>query len=156
MQQKVNKLKSIIYSVAGAAVLLIFWSNLNRSQDGSDQNTSEPITQMPATDSAGPVPQVQDVATENIYEKYLDGTYEVGNMTPWGEMRIKIDIKNGQWKEIIPIQIPDSPPHYYSVKKLIEQALQEQSDEIQGVSGATYTSLAFRDDLTEIIRQSKL
>ncbi len=86
---------------------------------------------------------------------YKDGTYRASNDAPWGPMTIDVTVKNGKWADIKAVQIPDSPPSYSAVPQLIQQALAAQSDAIDGVSGATYTSVSFRDDLTRIMALAK-
>lgn len=156
MQEKNKKLKPLFYSIAGAAAILLFWTDINRARDEKDPLLFKFINEEQGEKTPDSDNQSQGAAAAPISKKYQDGTYEAGNMTPWGEMAIKITVQDGQWKDIALAKIPDSPPSYYAVKKLVRQALQAQSDEINGVSGATYASMAFRDDLAEIVRQSKL
>jgi uncharacterized protein with FMN-binding domain len=70
-------------------------------------------------------------------------------------LTIDVTVKNDHWTDVRAVQTPDSPPSYYAVPLLIQQALAAQSDNIDGVSGATYTSSAFRDNLTKILSLSK-
>lgn len=156
MQEKNNKLKPLFYSIAGAAAILLFWTDINRARDEKDPLVFKFINEEQGEKTPDADDNIQGMMANMMGRKYKDGVYESGNMTPWGEMAIKVNIQDGRWKDITLAQIPDSPPSYYAVKKLVRQALQAQSDEINGVSGATYASMAFRDDLTEIIRQSKL
>ncbi len=87
---------------------------------------------------------------------YKDGNYTALASTPWGDLQVKIIVKDGQWSNVRYLKTPDSPPSQYAVSYLAKQALKAQNQNINGVSGATYTSNAFRDDLTQIVQQSKL
>lgn len=156
MAEKSAKSHKFLYSFIGAAVILLFWGDLNRVRDEKTPFLFRFINEEQGEKTPDSDNQSQDTVVVPVDKKYQDGTYESGSMTPWGEMAIKVIIQDGRWKDITLAHIPDSPPSYYSVKKLVQQALQAQNDEINGVSGATYTSMAFRDDLTDIVRQSKL
>ena len=108
----------------------------------------------PATPTPPPAPKPVPAPTP-VATKYKDGTYRASNDAPWGPMTIDVTVKNDRWTDIKAVQTPDSPPSYYAVPQLIQQALAAQSNNIDGVSGATYTSNAFRDDLTQILTLSK-
>jgi hypothetical protein len=53
-------------------------------------------------------------------------------------------------------QIPNSPPSVYAEPYLVQQALALGTANIQGVSGATYTSLAFKSSLESALSQAKI
>lgn len=86
---------------------------------------------------------------------YNDGSYQATSYTPWGDVSIDMTVVNGRWSTINYLQIPDSPPSQYAASYLANQALAAQGASIDGVSGATYISDAFRDDLSQIVQQSK-
>ncbi len=70
-------------------------------------------------------------------------------------MVVSVTVKGGHWTAVEPVQTPYSPPSEYAAPVLAQQALAAQSDAIDGVSGATYTSYAFRDDLAQIVSRSR-
>lgn len=70
-------------------------------------------------------------------------------------MAVSVTASGGQWTSVDLVQVPQSPPSRYAAPELAGQALAVQSDAIDGVSGATYTSDAFRDDLTQIVAKSR-
>ena len=96
------------------------------------------------------------IVPQNPPGPYKDGTYRAISQTPWGDYSISIEVKNGNWIKVNAITIPDSPPSQYASSILAQQALQAQSAAIDGVSGATYVSQAFADDLSQIVQQSKI
>jgi uncharacterized protein with FMN-binding domain len=129
--------KSILYSIFGAIFITAFWFSINQLANRTDQNDQSSTEQQT---SSGP---------------YKNGTYEASSPTPWGDMSISVVIKNGNWSNINSLKIPDSPPSQHASTLLAQQALQAQNSSINGVSGATMTTGAFRDDLNQIIQQSK-
>ena len=122
-----------------------------------------PIGAIPETASPAPAvtPTVVAVKPKIAAPKkplgpYTDGNYTATSYTPWGDIGISMQVKNGKWSNIRYLSIPDSPPSQYASSYLAKQALQAQDANIDGVSGATYTSDAFRDDLSQIVQQSKV
>lgn len=75
--------------------------------------------------------------------------------TPWGNASASIKVKDGHVVAVTMPQVPNSPPSQYAEQYLIEQALTLGSADIQGVSGATYTSLAFKSSLENALAQAK-
>lgn len=74
--------------------------------------------------------------------------------TPWGAVTVHLSIVNGKIKSITTPDYPDSPPSVYAQSYLIREALQAGSANIQGVSGATYTSLAFQRSLESALAKA--
>lgn len=75
--------------------------------------------------------------------------------TPHGDVSAAIQIKDGKVVAVTMPKVPDSPPAIYAEPYLIDQALKSGGLNIQGVSGATYTSLAFKSSLESAIAQAK-
>lgn len=73
--------------------------------------------------------------------------------TPWGPVTVSVTMDNDQITDIKLVDLPNSPPSIYAEPILVDQALQAGSADIQGVSGATYTSLAFAQSLESAIAQ---
>ena len=74
--------------------------------------------------------------------------------TPWGNAVASITVKDGKIIGAAMPSIPDSPPSIYAVPILIDQAVKASSANIQGVSGATYTSIAFKTSLESAISKA--
>lgn len=74
--------------------------------------------------------------------------------TPWGNVELEIRIENGKIADVTALDYPQSPPSIYAKSDLISQAISAQSADIQGVSGATYTSLAFAKSLESAISKA--
>jgi len=80
-------------------------------------------------------------------QAYRGTTYHI----PWGNVSVSIEVQN---KKIVAVSTPEmaySPPSQYAAPILIAQALKAGSADIQGVSGATYTSIAFQKSLESAI-----
>lgn len=75
--------------------------------------------------------------------------------TPWGNVATRIQVKNGKVVAVEIPELPDSPPSIYAESYLIEQALRSGSSNIQGVSGATITTNAFKSSLESAIASAR-
>ena len=124
------------------------------SQPASPQIQPTPVqtpTQPTPTPPPAPKPQGQ----------YVDGTYS-GNPEDayWGTVQVQAVIKNGALANVKILQFPDS--HGTSVyindqalPILQSEAIQAQSANVNGISGATYTSQAFQQSLASALSQAK-
>jgi len=74
--------------------------------------------------------------------------------TPWGNVVAGITVTNGKITEVTMPEVPPSPPSEYAQSYLVQQAMTAGSANIQGVSGATYTSIAFKSSLEDAIVQA--
>lgn len=75
--------------------------------------------------------------------------------TPWGSAIASVTVKDGKVIAATMPTVPNSPPSQYAEPYLVQQALSTGSANIQGVSGATYTSLAFKSSLESALAQAK-
>ncbi len=75
--------------------------------------------------------------------------------TPWGNAVASISVKNGRVVAATMPQVPDSPPSIFAEPYLVDQALRAGSANIQGVSGATFTSMAFKSSLENALLQAQ-
>lgn len=100
------------------------------------------------TDSTPPTP----VPVDTTGAKTFTGTpYQ----TPWGNAVATISVKNGKVVAATMPQVPNSPPSIFAEPYLIDQALHAGSADIQGVSGATFTSMAFKSSLENALLQAQ-
>ncbi|MCK9344533.1 MAG: FMN-binding protein [Candidatus Pacebacteria bacterium] len=74
--------------------------------------------------------------------------------TPWGSALASVTVKDGKVIAVKMPSIPPSPPSVYAEPFLVDQALKAGGANIQGVSGATYTSLAFKSSLESAIAKA--
>lgn len=74
--------------------------------------------------------------------------------TPWGNLAVAIQVKDGKVTAVSIPTLPDSPPSQQAKAYLIEQAIRSGGANIQGVSGATITSMAFKASLESALSQA--
>ena len=108
-------------------------------------------TPVPPTTTATSTPS-SSATPKPVRASYTGTTYRI----PWGNVTVSIDVLNGKLVGVQTPDIPDSPPSQYAQPLLIQQALQAGSANIQGVSGATYTSLAFERSLESALVKAGL
>lgn len=171
---------SIIFSLLGGSILILFWLSLeqiktepklpvwditdiyneNETEDRLEKKRLQDKIQAVQPQRPQPTPTSAAVSsqitqTPHGLGPYKDGIYRATSGTPWGKTTIAIKVVNGKWENINLVEIPNSPPSQYAASFLANQALKSQNGSINGVSGATYTSNAFRDDLNQIVAKSK-
>jgi uncharacterized protein with FMN-binding domain len=91
---------------------------------------------------------------------YKDGAY-TGPVADafYGNIQVQAIIKDGRLSDVRFLQYPDDQPNSVAINKqampyLRKEALQAQSAQVDGVSGATDTSLAFNQSLSAALRQA--
>jgi len=72
--------------------------------------------------------------------------------TRWGAVQVEITVEDGTLTDVVALQLPDGDRRSSSISSRVEptlrsQALSAQSASIDGVSGATYTSIAYARSL---------
>ena len=88
-----------------------------------------------------------------------DGTVEADGY--WGYVQVRIQVENNELTDIKLLQHPDSDRTTYQINsialpRLIKSALQSQSADISNVSGATYSSMAFKNSLQAALMEAGL
>lgn len=118
--------------------------------------------------STSPTPQTKPSPTPNPVStpskpagKYVDGSY-TGDATDayYGTVQVKAIIRNGLIADVQFLQHPDSRSTSVYINEqamplLTQEAVQAQSAQVDGVSGATFTSDAFRQSLTSALALAK-
>ena len=151
-----NLKRFFIILFTGASVIIIF-IGISRAKKVPT------LTEIPTPDQGGapsdvPVlPPPIDLATSSkpankpTEASFTGKTYQ----TPYGTVAVSIQVKDGKIVAVTMPQVPNSPPSTYAKPILIDQALKAGSANIQGVSGATYTSLSFKASLESAIAEAK-
>ena len=127
----------ILFFTATALVVIVIGISRTKKTDVATNPDTVPPTPTPA-DATGS-------------KTYTGTPYQ----TPWGNAVAAIPVKNGKVIVATMPQIPDSPPSVYAQPYLVDQALSAGSADIQGVTGATYTSLAFKSSLENALLQAQ-
>lgn len=85
----------------------------------------------------------------------VSGTFTgTAYQTPWGNAVASVTFTNGKITAVAMPQVPNSPPSVEAKPFLIDQALKAGGANIQGVSGATYASIAFKSSLESAIAKA--
>jgi len=107
-----------------------------------------------ATPSAAPA-QTQSSGTTNVSGTYTGNAVDVG----YGIVQVKITVANGKITDAQAVQAPSGRNDRYtnmSVPVLRQRTLAAQSANINGVSGASYTSYGWYTSLTSALKQAGL
>jgi len=153
-------LRKILTAFFISAFLIIFVVGYFRSRRQQIGLDVQPLPSSPGAGSTtpsptatpGPAARPTPVPTSAVRASFTGTTYRI----PWGDVTVSIDVESGKVIGIHTPDIPDSPPSQYAQPILIEQALQAGSANIQGVSGATYTSLAFERSLENALVKANI
>lgn len=137
-----NLQKFLVFFFTATSVVLVI-VGITRSKSGALSVTPVSPEQKPAT-------TLPETSTPNLAKQsttFTGKTYQ----TPWGNVVASISVTNGKITGVTMPQVPNSPPSQYAEPYIIQQALKTGSANIQGVSGATYTSIAFKSSLEDAI-----
>lgn len=99
-------------------------------------------------------------STTSSAGKYKDGTY-TGKASDafYGYIQVQAVITGGKLSDVTFLQYPNEQQHSVEINSqamplLKQQAIQAQSAHVDGVSGASDTSQAFVDSLTDALQQA--
>ena len=94
-------------------------------------------------------------ATSSTIDGTFPGTVE---FTRWGDVQVEVTVSDGEIVDIVPVELPSggrSSAINAQAEPLLEaQAIATQGADIDIVSGATYTSLAYADSLQAALDQA--
>jgi len=112
----------------------------------------------PTKSSAAPAP----VQTTPAASAGITGTFD-GNTasTRWGPVQVRIVVKDGKIVAASALQSPDGDSRSRSISEqaipyLVQETLAAQSDQISGVSGASYTSNGWFTSLQSALKKAGL
>ena len=136
-----NIQRFLVVFFAATSVVLVF-VGVMRIKKG------EPLASAPTPPGATPLsPSVLASAVTITGKAY---------QTPWGNAVASITVKDGKVIAAAMPTVPNSPPSVYAEAFLVDQAIKSGSANIQGVSGATYTSLAFKSSLESALAEAQV
>lgn len=140
-QKNLQRLLVLAFTAVSVSLVVI---GINRSKNSALSTVPAPEQGTLSTSSSKlPVSSIETI-------KYTGKTYQ----TPWGNVVAGISVTSGKITDVTMPQVPNSPPSQYAKSFLIGQALATGSANIQGVSGATYTSIAFKSSLESAIAEA--
>lgn len=123
------------------------------SETDSSKQTSDPTDTAPEDYEDTP-----DPGGSEAVETYLGTAIQVRN---FGTMQVQIGVADGRIADITALQVPDwdaksQTINSYAVPQLIRSALNSQSADVTYVSGATFTSMAFKQSLQAALLAASL
>lgn len=134
----------VFFALLSVTIIVLGVSRIKKNSLGD--TTSTPPSPTP---SNGAIPSSPS-STNATNGSFTGNTYQ----TPYGNVVAAIEVKGGKIVAVTMPKVPNSPPSIYAEPYLIDQALKAGSANIQGVSGATYTSIAFKSSLESAIAKA--
>ncbi len=119
------------------------------------QTAPAPVTTATPTPTPAPTPAPKPQG------QYVNGTYtgDAANAY-WGDVQVQVSVSGGKIADVQFVQYPsDHSTSVYindqAMPILKSEAIQAQSAQVNGVSGASYTSAAFQESLASALSQAK-
>jgi uncharacterized protein with FMN-binding domain len=154
-------LYSLIHArFSSADVLPISSVDLNNSTKEPISSSTTPTATATGTTSIDS-PDPTATATTATNSLYKDGSY-TGKVADaqWGDVQVKAIIKSGKITDVQFLQYPNNDRrsqqiNQYATPRLTQEAIQVQSAQVDIITGATLTSRAFIESLSDALSQAK-
>ncbi len=163
----------VAVSIIGTFVLYSFLYHSNTvavvptssTKSSASSSSSTPVITTPST-SGGSTPSTSGgttppTATPTSSGQYKDGSY-TGSVADahWGNIQVKAIIQGGKITDVQFLQFPNERNrsieiNNYADPQLTQEAIQVQSAQVDVVSGATDSSEAFIQSLSDALAQAK-
>jgi uncharacterized protein with FMN-binding domain len=142
-------------TLAGVAAVLALNPDAASTATASAASTHAPSgTSAGSSSGSGTTATPSESATSGS-SSGADGTYtgdvvDVGR--GYGDVQVEITVTGGRVVDVQALAVPQNDPRSAQISNvavpyLVDQALQAQSADVAGVSGATYTSVGFASSL---------
>lgn len=151
------------FSVIGAFVIYSFHQN----EEGNRNVVLPPVSVSPAPTSYTPVASGQPPTSTNtgtppsIFDLYKDGSY-TGSVADafYGNIQVQAVIQNGKITDVQFLQYPNDRRTSIQINTqampyLKQEAIAAQNANVDTISGATDTSMAFRQSFASALSQAK-
>lgn len=109
-----------------------------------------------------PTPSQPMMHSGPMMRRYSDGSY-TGTATDayYGTVQVEAIIQNGKIADVVFLQHPNMHENSIFINGqamplLTQEAIQAQSAQVDGVSGATFTSAAFKESLASALMKAKI
>ncbi len=155
---------SFMYNHSNAIAILPGGSAASSSSSGS--STSTAATATPPSPDTSSTPYVAITATpvpaSTSSGQYKDGAYTGSEADAhWGYIQVKAIVKNGKITDVQFLEYPNDHNrsvmiNQYADPQLTSEAIQAQSANVDIVSGATDSSEAFIQSLSDALTQAKV
>lgn len=145
------------------SVVYVLWQNILKNANDTSSVTNTTTTEntsyekMPLTVTQTPVDQTPSATqTQTAQQKilYTDGSF-TGSIADafYGMVQVKVTIANGKINNVQFLQYPNEHEHSREINRrampiLTQETIAAQSARIDGVSGASETSRAFKESLS--------
>lgn len=160
-----NGIKNAVRAALAKAVSNQVPGNSNTSDSstgGNGQNTLKPVTPGSDNDSQEIMnnPDLQKKDPDKISKKpekdLKDGIYKGTGEGFGGDIELEITVKEGKIVQIEIISAEDETPTYFNkAKAILSDILDHQSNEVDTVSGATYSSEGILEALSEAMNEAE-
>jgi uncharacterized protein with FMN-binding domain len=134
-------------------------SNTKKVSTKSPSTTSQSQNQTTPTQEAtsSPTPVATTKQSSGISGTFKGDT----SQTRWGPVQVEITLTNGKITDVSTLQYPNGDRRSSNISSRVipwlqEETLQVQSANISGISGATYTSIGFRNSLASALQKAGL
>ncbi len=146
----------ILFSLLSTLTNTLALSPNGSADPGGSASPSSPSAAPAASGTAGP-----PNATSTASGLYKDGTY-TGSVADaqWGNVQVQVVIQKGKMTKVSFLQYPNERSRSvmindYADPQLISEAIQAQSATVDVVTGATDSSDAFMQSLSDALSQAK-
>lgn len=140
--------KFFVYFFAGISVVIVVLG-IGRAKDNTPLASAAENSTGDSKKGSGGIGGLFAVRGQSIS---IDGAPYA---TPWGDAVASVTFTDGKITAISMSKVPNSPPSLEARPYLVEQALTAGNANIQGVSGATYASNAFKASLESAIAKAR-
>ena len=120
--------------------------------------TAAPSTPVPASEAGGTIASAGASTAHSARSAYTGQLTGSTIGTPFGNVQVQVTLQGGMITDVQTLQLP-SGGHSgqisrYAAPQLRSEVLQAQSAQVDSVSGATYTSQAYRQSLQAALDQA--
>jgi uncharacterized protein with FMN-binding domain len=136
-----KKMPGRLVALSASAVAVIYLAGLGSTQ---------PIVTGAAVASAAPIAVATTVASTNAY---ADGTYSGTGTSRFGNVNVSVNIAGGQISNVQITSVTTSYPAS-RIASLPGQVVRNQTASVNVVSGATYSSQAFKQAVQQALAQA--
>lgn len=147
-------------AVAGFVVITFIIYSLHQRSEGSQAVQRVTSSQSQSTTSQQ-MNSSSSMMSHSPMVSYKDGTYTGKSSDAfYGYVQVRATVSGGRLSDITILNYPQDRDNSIAINndalpQLKQQAIQAQSSEVDGVSGATDTSQAFMESLGDALAQAK-
>ncbi|MBU3692294.1 MAG: FMN-binding protein [Candidatus Nanopelagicaceae bacterium] len=134
----------------------------SKVKNASKPSTDKAITSKPAAEATTqPTPAASKTETSKTTAS-SSGTFAGETaVTRWGPVQVQVTIADGKITDVTTLQYPNGDRKSLKISNQVipwlqQEVLKVQSANISGISGATYTSMGFRNSLASALQKAGL